>query len=68
MLHLDVAFYTYRRLTLCIGLDATLCYVGDVARDGGYVDVLVTLHIGLDATLCYAGNVARDGGGMLTFL
>ena len=35
MFHLDVAFHTYRRLTLCIGLDATLCYVGDVARGGG---------------------------------
>ena len=33
MLHLDVAFHTYR-LTLHTGLDATLCYAGDVARGG----------------------------------
>ena len=37
-------------VTLHIGLDATMCYAGDVARDGGvavggYVDVLVTLYI-----------------------
>ena len=80
MLHLDIAFHTYRRLTLHTGLDATLCYAGDVARGGGggwggggHVDVPVTLHTGLDATLCYAGDVARrgggwGGGGMLTFL
>ena len=34
MLHLDVAFHTYR-LTLHTGLDATLCYAGDVALGGG---------------------------------
>ena len=76
MLHLDVAFHTYR-LTLHTGLDAMLCYAGDVARGwggGGHVDVPVTLHTGLDATLRYAGDVARGGGGvgvgggMLTFL
>ena len=38
MLHLDVAFHTYR-LTLHTGLDATLCYAGDVARGGGGVGV-----------------------------
>ena len=66
MLHLDVASHTYR-LTLHTGLDAMLCYAGDVARGwggGGHVDVPVTLHTGLDATLCYAGDVARGGGGV----
>ena len=78
MWHLDVAFHTYR-LALHTGLDATLCYAGDVARGGGgwggggHVDVRVTLHTGLDATLRYAGDVARGGGvgvggGMLTFV
>ena len=38
MLHLDVAFHTYR-LTLHTGLDATLRYAGDVARGGGGVGV-----------------------------
>ena len=57
-------------MTLHTGLDATLCYAGDVARGGGgwdgggHVDVPVTLRTGLDATLCYAVDVARGGGGL----
>ena len=63
--HVDVP------VTLHTGLDATLCYAGDVARGGGggwggggHVDVPVTLHTGLDATFCYAGDVAWGGGGL----